>query len=265
MVTGSGDLTAQLSGFAASGHLILPGFLPADLVARLTPEVDHWVDSGLRQRSIDAALRPAEVAPPERVELDLEAHGELAVFPPLLDLLSHPALLGPSFVFHYLHSDRRPANGPGKSWHHDYEQRPQRHRDAPMVHALPYPHGLRPSLGPLAVLPGSHRTVAEKDALAHHGTAVLPGERVIGALPAGSTVILHSALFHTRRPPAPGAAAATAARYLIDASYCRTGGEPWPPVKPYWRQVLASGRRRGLGAEHRPGLFDAAPFTEYLP
>ncbi|MFJ7279942.1 phytanoyl-CoA dioxygenase family protein [Kitasatospora sp. NPDC098663] len=250
---------ARAEKFAEDGFVVLPGFLPADLVDRLRPEVDKWVDAGWRQSSIDASLR-SDAGPPQMVELDLEAHGELAVYPPLMDLLSSPGLLGGAFVFHHLHSDRRPAGGGGKSWHHDFEQRPQRDRRLHMIHALHYIDGLRPDLGALAVLPGSHLEVAEKDARSHLGTDVLPGEVVIDDLPPGSTVVLHSALFHTRRAPS-GSDPSAAPRYMIDGSYCRTG-TLWPPVKPYWRHVLAVARSRGLG-EGWPELFAERHFSEY--
>ncbi|MFJ2785609.1 MULTISPECIES: phytanoyl-CoA dioxygenase family protein [unclassified Streptomyces] len=253
-------IESQVEDFAERGFIVLPGFLPPDLVDRLVPEVDKWVETGWRQQSVDASLRPG-AGPPQVVELDLPAHGELAAHPPLMDLLGRPGLLGESFVFHHLHSDRRPAGGAGKSWHHDYEQAPQRDRRLPMIHALHYIRGLRPEWGGLAVLPGSHREVAEKDARSGLGTDVLPGEVVVDDLPPGSTVLLHSALFHTRRAaPAPRSSTA-GPRYMIDGSYCRTG-TLWPPVKPYWRQVLAVARLRGLDAG-RPELFAERHFSEW--
>ncbi|MFJ4774325.1 phytanoyl-CoA dioxygenase family protein [Streptomyces uncialis] len=248
-----------LEKFRTDGYVVLPGFLPPDLLARLRPEVDHWVDSGLRRRSIDACRPPGPVpgGPPPFVEIELPAHGELAAHPPLLRVLCH--LIGPDFVFHHLHSDRRGAAAPGKDWHHDYEQRPQRDRRVPMAHALHYIGGLDPSMDPLAVLPGSHREVVGKTARAHLGTGELPGEVVIDDLPPGSTVLLHSALFHARRAaPEP----AGGFRYMIDGSYCRTGVK-WPPVKPYWRHVLATARRLGLDRGEWPELFNDAHFTEY--
>ncbi|WP_208298672.1 phytanoyl-CoA dioxygenase family protein [Streptomyces liangshanensis] len=257
------DVAAQIGEFDKNGFLVLPGLLPAPFVERLTREVDHWVDSGLRQRSIDACLRPERSPLPETVELEMTAHGELVVFPPLLELLEDTNLLGPAFVFHHLHSDRRPSGAPGKPWHHDYEQRPQRHRRLPMVHVLHYLHGLRPGMGPLAVLPGSHHEVAEKNARAHLGTDVLPGEVVITELPPGSVVVLHSALFHTRRT-GDTSATVDSGRYMIDASYCRTG-EPWPPVKPYWRRILAAGRERRLGHGRWAELFEERHFGAYEP
>ncbi|MFD7640675.1 phytanoyl-CoA dioxygenase family protein [Kitasatospora sp. NPDC059795] len=251
---------SQLRGFRERGYLVLPGWLPDDFVQRLAQEVDFWVDTGWRQRSIDACGRPADGEGPEVVELDLAAHGELAVHPPLLELISRNELLGRSFVFHHLHSDRRPCAGGGKSWHHDYEQPAGGGRRHPMVHALHYIRGLRPGMGGLAVLPGSHREPLGKDARGHLGTDALPGEVLIDDLPPGSTVILHSALFHTRRAPV---APETGVRYMIDASYCRTGVQ-WPPVKPYWRQILNAANRRGLARDRWPELFAARHFTEYV-
>lgn len=257
----SSDVAAQIVEFGEKGFLVVQGLLPALFVERLTREVDYWVDSGMRQRSIDACLRPERCSLPEMVELEMEAHGELVAFPPLLELLEDENLLGPAFVFHHLHSDRRPCGAAGKPWHHDYEQRPQRHRRLPMVHALHYIQGLRPGMGALAVLPGSHHEVAEKDARSHLGTDALPGEVLITELPPGSTVILHSALFHTRRA-GDASAAEGPGRYMIDASYCRTG-EPWPPVKPYWRRILAAGRERRLGQGRWAQLFEERHFSAY--
>ncbi|MFC9652389.1 MULTISPECIES: phytanoyl-CoA dioxygenase family protein [unclassified Streptomyces] len=250
---------SMLDQFQERGYLVLPGFIPADSLAFLEREVDLWVDSGLRKRSIAAALEPEAYGAPDMLEIQLAAHGELAVHPPLMSLLAH--LMGPSFVFHHLHSDRRAPGAPGKGWHHDYEQSPQRDRDHLMVHALHYIGGLQPDMGGLAVLPGSHREVADKAARAHLGTAPLPSEDVIDELPPGSTVVLHSALFHARRT-APGASGGRP-RYMIDASYCQTGTR-WPPVKPYWRHLLATARELDLGRGRWPELFAERHFTEYV-
>lgn len=254
-------LDMQVKSFPELGFLVLPGFLPATLVDRLLPEVDRWVDTGLRQLSIDACSLPEGATPP-RVELEMAAHAELTVYAPLLELLRDEDLLGPSFVFHHLHSDRRPPGGAGKSWHHDYEQHPQRDRALPMVHVLHYLGGLRPGMGSLAVLPGSHHRVAEKDEMSALGTARQPGEETIDELPRGSTVLLHSALFHTRRAAAGPAGGEP--RYMVDASYCRTGA-PWPPVKPYWRAVLAVGRGLEPTRERWPELFSDRHFSPYAP
>ncbi|MFD7858485.1 phytanoyl-CoA dioxygenase family protein [Streptomyces microflavus] len=249
----------QVKNFPERGFLVLPGFLPGPLVDRLVPEVDQWVDTGLRQLSIDACSLPEDAVPP-RVELQMAAHAELAVYAPLLEVLQDESLLGHSFVFHHLHSDRRPPGGAGKSWHHDYEQHPQRDRALPMIHALHYLGGLQPGMGSLAVLPGSHNQIAKKDEMSALGTGFQPGEETIDDLPRGSTVILHSALFHTRR--AARSPADAAPRYMVDASYCRTGA-PWPPVKPYWRAVLAVGRTLEPARERWPELFSERHFSPY--
>jgi Phytanoyl-CoA dioxygenase (PhyH) len=246
-----------LEQFVDHGYLVLPGFLPAELVDRLKPEVDRWVDGGFRARSIEYSKDPHNSgAAPSVVELDLPAHGELVAHPPLLAMLQ--ALMGGDFVFHHLHSDRQPADQPGKAWHHDYEQEPQRDRALPMIHVLHYPDGLEEDTASLVVLPGSHHEVAEKDARAVLGTQQLPGERMLGYLPAGSSVVVHSAVFHARRALLEPSGKD---RYFVDASYCRVGAL-WPPVKPYWRDILRRGRDRGLGRGY-PELFSERHFTEF--
>ncbi|MFF4104206.1 phytanoyl-CoA dioxygenase family protein [Streptomyces sp. NPDC001903] len=248
---------AQRARFDRSGFLVLPGFLPNDLVTRVKQEVDTWVDTGLRARSIASVIDYATHGVPDVLELDLPGHGELLAHEPLLDVIGQ--LLGPGFGFHHMHSDRHAPDLPGKGWHHDYEQRFPSHRTHTMVHALHYLDGIDPDMAGLAVLPGSHREVAAKTARAHLGTGVLPGEVYLEELPAGSTVLLHSALFHARRakPQFPGRP-----RYFVDASYCEAG-VLWPPVKPYWREMLQRARLLGLGGAQWPGLFAEHHFSAY--
>lgn len=248
----------QIDEFTRLGYVILPGFLPGDLVSRLRGEADRWVDEGLREKSIASCVDPDTHGLPPVLELELAAHGELLTYEPLLDVLTQ--LMGPDFVFHHLHSDRQKPDLPGKPWHHDYEQRPQTDRAHTMIHTLHYLDGLGADTSSLVVLPGSHREVAEKDARAHLGTAELPGEVVIDHLPPGSTVVVHSALFHARRALPGGQRGKD--RYFVDASYCQVGAA-WPPVKPYWRHMLR--RARALGLDRGwPELFAERHFTEYV-
>ncbi|HCT76469.1 MAG TPA: phytanoyl-CoA dioxygenase [Micromonosporaceae bacterium] len=249
---------AQLNQFAELGYLILPGILPYDLVARLKPEVDRWVDDGLRTRSIASSTDPDTYGLPPVLELEMDAHGELTAYAPLMAVLSQ--LIGRKFVFHHLHSDRQAPLLPGKAWHHDYEQDPQSDRKYSMIHTLHYLDGLEPETAALVVLPRSHRDVAEKLAYEHLGTDELPGEVVIDDLPPGSTVVLHSALFHARRRTSAGPGKS---RYMVDTSYCQTGTR-WPPVKPYWRYMLRRGRELGLGRGGWPELFAERHFSEYV-
>ncbi len=243
--------------FLESGYLVLPGLLPEALRERLAPEVDRWVDEGLRARSIAACADPLRHGPPPLLELELPAHGELLTHPPLLRTLTR--LLGPDFVFHHLHSDRQDPGIPGKAWHHDCEPNDRSDPSLLMVHALHYLGGLDEKVGSLAVLPGSHLRTVGKSAYAHHGTGELPGEVVIDRLPPGSTVLLNSALFHTRRPAPEGPGRP---RYFVDASYCQVGAR-WRPVKPYWRQMLARARELDLADGQWPELFAERHFTEY--
>ncbi|MFB7056931.1 phytanoyl-CoA dioxygenase family protein [Streptomyces vinaceus] len=249
----------QLRQFQELGYLVLPGFLPPDLVERMRPEVDRWVDDGLRARSIDSVRDPQRFGVPPVMELELPAHGELITHAPLLRVIDQ--LMGRApYVFHHLHSDRQAPDVPGKSWHHDYEHGTRDDRSATMIHALHYLDGLDADTSSLVVLPGSHREHADKAARAHLGTRPLPGEVVLDALPPGSTVVLHSALFHARRPrpnDVPGKP-----RYFVDASYCEVG-RLWPPVKPYWRYMLRRARELDLAPE-RPELFAERHFSEYV-
>ncbi|WP_329568510.1 phytanoyl-CoA dioxygenase family protein [Kitasatospora sp. NBC_01266] len=250
--------SAQRDRFAESGFLVLPGLLPEPLRTRLVSEVDRWVDEGLRTRSIASCTDPATHGLPPVLELELPGHGALLTHRPLLRVVAE--LLGPSFVFHHLHSDRQGPDVAGKAWHHDYEPNDRADPSLLMIHVLHYLGGLDETVGSLAVLPGSHREPAGKTALAHLGTAELPGEVVIDRLPAGSTVLLNSALFHARRPAPDGPGRP---RYFVDASYCQVGAR-WRPVKPFWRQMLARARELRLDHGQWPELFAERHFTEYI-
>lgn len=249
--------TDDIRRFHRLGYLVLPGFLPEDLMSRLKPEADRWVDGGLRARSIASCSDPRTYGPPPVMELELSAHGELLGYPPLMELLAR--LMGPSFVFHHMHIDRQAPGIAGKPWHHDYEQRPQAERTHIMIHTLHYLDGLDEDTSALALLPGSHREVSEKSARAHLGTDELPGELVLDRLPHGSTVVLHSALFHARRPRPDGLGKH---RYMTDTSYCQTG-VLWPPVKPFWRYMLRRGNELNLDRGRLPELFSERHFMEY--
>ncbi len=249
---------SDVEHFAEHGYLILPGFLSADLVSRLKPEVDTWVDAGHRAKTIACCVDPELHGVPPLLEFEQDAHGELVAHTPLMNALAQ--LMGPSFAFHHMHSDRQAPTLPGKAWHHDYEQSPQVDRAFTMVHTLHYLDGLDENTSSLAVLPGSHREVSEKTAFADRECASLPGEVVIEQLPKGSTVVVHSALFHTRRAR-PGGIGKP--RYFVDASYCQAG-VAWPQVKPFWRNMLRRARALDLDGGRWPELFAEHHFSEYV-
>lgn len=237
----------QIKDFDAKGYLVLPSFLAPGLVESLMKEVDRWVDEGLRQQSI-AQSRSLDL--PNVTELDLGQHGWLISHPPMMAILEQ--LIGPAFAFHHLHSDRHTTNTGNKNWHHDYEQYPQANRSHAMIHLFYYLNGLAGDVGDLVLLPGSHRFVMDKKALAHFGASSLPNEVVIEQLPPGSVVVLHSALLHARR--AKPSDAGEGYRYFIDCSYCQCGVR-WPQVKTYWRRLLAHARGLGLDRGQWPELF----------
>ncbi len=242
--------------FAESGYLVVPRLIPDDLRARLMSEVDHWVDAGLRARSIASCVDPAAHGLPPLMELEMPAHGELLTYRPLMALLG--GLMGPDFVFHHLHSDRHHPGISGKHWHHDYEPNDRSDQSLLMVHALHYLGGLDGTVASLVVLPCSHRNPAGKSALTGLGTIRLEGEVVIDQLPVGSTVLLHSALLHARRL---STVQSDRPRYFVDASYCQVGAR-WRPVKSFWRHMLARARELGLNSGLSPELFAERHFFD---
>ena len=245
----------QISAFSEDGYLVLPSFLSIEFVETLKREVDRWVDEGLRDRSI-AYCHNKTRQPPPLMELELGEHGWLISYPPLMTILTQ--LMGPVFAFHHLHSSRHDPGCGNKDWHHDYEQYPQTNRSHIMVHVFHYLNGLNGTIGDLVLLPGSQRVIAEKNALSCFGAASLPGEVVIDNLPPGSTVIIHSALFHTRRAKAGGEGQP---RYLIDCAYCQAGVR-WPVVKPFWQDMLARARELGLDRGQWQALFAEQHFYD---
>lgn len=239
------SIVACQQAFAARGYLVLPSFLPPDLLSTLKKEVDRWIDEGWRERSIAHCLSGRRGLS-ELAELELGEHSWLISYPPLMAVLE--PLLGPALAFHHLHSNRHDPGMEGKEWHHDYEQQSQGERTHLMVHVFHYLTGLDATIGDLVLMPDSRRQAARKDAWCHLGTRQMPGELVINRLPEGSTVIIHSAMFHARRPQ-PGDHGRP--RYCIDASYCQAGVR-WPVVKPYWRALLARARELGLDRKRWP-------------
>lgn len=247
----------QVASFAERGYLVLPSLLAPAALTTLRHEVDRWVDTGLRAASIAHSTQPTSRNPPEVMELELDGHGRLIGYPPLMAILER--LLGPRFAFHHMHSIRQDPGLAGKEWHHDYEQEPQSSRRHVMVHVFHYLSGLDGTVGDLVLLPGSHRIVADKHALSDAGTDRLHGEIVLDDLAPGSVVVVHSALFHARRAR-PGRG--RDARYFIDVSYCEVGAVCWPAVKPYWVGMLARARELGLDRGIWPELFDERHFYE---
>jgi hypothetical protein len=128
-----------------------------------------------------------------------------------------------------------------------------------MVHVFYYLNGLDGTVGDLLLVPGSHRFVVDRDALAFLGTSDIPGSVTVDNLPPGSVLVVHSAMWHARRAKPGGE---DRPRFFIDTSYCRSGIR-WPS---YWvpgmltdlrdRHIAAGGQRAWLFDEDQ--FFDAA-------
>ena len=200
--------TAQLDHFRHEGYLVLPDFIDPGFNQRLKDEVD-----------IMMAHRDAGDM---RMVVSYREMGMLTSYPPAMAILAH-LMDGDRFAMHHIHSVRFAAGAGGVGWHQDYEQHPHSNRSHLMVHIFCYLNGLNGEVGDLLVLPRSHNVIAERN-LTFLGTADLEGSLCFDDLSPGSAVIVHSALWHARRPK-PGGEGRP--RYFIDISYCQNGVK-WP-------------------------------------
>jgi len=168
--------------------------------------------------------------------------------------------MGPGFAFHHLHATRQGPGTPGVNWHQDYEQEPQTNRSHVMVHVFYYMNGLNGEVGDLLFLPGSQKTIIANGGIWLLGTEPLPGYKVVDDLPAGSAVLVHSALWHARRAK-PGGEGAP--RYFADISYCQAGVR-WPSYgRNTWREILTRCREVGVDRGGRYAhLFDESHFFD---
>jgi hypothetical protein len=244
----------KLDEFNEQGFFVLPSFLPVSMINKLKSEANSWVDENLRNKSINYT-KSNKKEPLPTLEIELGEHGWLITHPPLMSILKK--LLGEVFSFHHIHSDRHDPGQGSKNWHHDYEQYPQSNRSHVMLHALHYLTGLDGTIGDLVVLPGSHKSICNKDSFDKFGDGKLPGELVIDNLPAGSTIVMHSALMHARREKKGG----NGSRYFVDCSYCQ-GGIRWPVVKRHWKEILERSLQLGLDRKEFGYMFQKEHFFD---
>jgi hypothetical protein len=243
---------AEVTQFFERGYHLLPSFLDLELCEVLKQEVDQfWQD----QVGAPGAFTKEG---PGKFQLEYREHGRLLTEPRLMAMLNQ-LMGGTEFSFHHLHTARHDAGCPGIGWHQDYEQLPQTNRSHLMVHVFFYLNGLDGSVGDLQLLPGSHKRVMARDAMQFLGTEALPGMLVLDNVPAGTAVIVHSALLHARRAK-PGGEGRP--RYFIDSSYCQAG-VLWPAYPHGYRRMLARALELGLGEGGRYDfLFDAERFYD---
>ena len=236
---------ADIEFFHREGYLVLPGFIEPDFNARLIAEVDELIED--------------RKADDHRFLVSYKEMGLLTSYPPLMDRLE--ALMGPRFAMHHIHSARHdPGNG-GVHWHQDYEQYPQTNRSHLMVHVFYYLNGLNGEIGDLLILPGSQNTVIANGGLQLFGTEDLPSSRCVDDLSPGSAIIVHSAVWHARRPKPGGE---QRPRYFIDVSYCQHG-VLWPA---YGRveEINETALAMGLGRDGRYDfVYDSTQFFDRGP
>ena len=233
---------ADVEFFHREGYLMLPGFIESDYNARLMSEVDEMMT---HRRADD-----------HRILVSYREMGLLTSHPPLMERLD--ALMGPRFSMHHIHSARHDAGDGGVHWHQDYEQYPQTNRSHTMVHAFYYLSGLNGEIGDLLLVPRSQETIVARDGMKNLGTEDLPGSLCVDNLPPGSAIIVHSALWHARRPK-PGGEGWP--RYFIDVSYCQHG-VLWPAYGSM-DQINAKALGMGLDRDGRYAfLYDGSQFFD---
>ncbi len=200
----------QKLDFEEQGYLVFPSFLDEDMIQKLKESVD------LKHNTQAAKAGNGK---------HVIEYGELGRFtshPDTMSILDQ--LFGDkNYTMHHIHAVRQDANNGGVHWHHDYEQHPQTNRNYLMVHTFFYLNGLNGEVGDLLALPGSHKTISQRD-LSIFGTDDLPGSLTFDDLSPGSMVLVHSGLFHGRRKKPGGE---NLSRYFIDISYCEKGIK-WP-------------------------------------
>ena len=236
---------AEAEFFHREGYLVLPAFIEPDYNARLIDEVDELTEH--RQ------------AKDRRDLVSYREMGLLTSHPPLMDRLA--ALMGPRFAMHHIHSSRHDPGERGVNWHQDYVQFPQTNRSHIMVHVFYYLNGLNGEIGDLLVLPQSQHMVIGNGGLQLFGSRDLPGSLCVDDLPPGSAIIVHSALWHGRRPKPGGE---KRPRYFIDVSYCQHG-VLWPDY-PKMDQINAQALEMGLDRDGAyPFLYDESQFFAVGP
>ncbi len=222
---------------------MLPGLIEPEYSARLIAEVDELV------RHRDAG--------DHRMLVSYREMGLLTSHPPAMAAVA--SLMGGSpFAMHHIHSTRFDEGASGVGWHQDYEQHPQSNRSHLMVHVFYYLNGLNGEIGDLLVLPQSQNLVVQRD-LRMLGTSGLEGWLCFADLEPGSAVVVHSAVWHARRPKPGGR---DRPRYFIDISYCKNGVR-WPAYRNV-EEINAKALETGLDRNGRyTFLYDSSQFYDY--
>jgi hypothetical protein len=227
----------MLETFSDQGYAVFPEFLAKAETDALKTAVDRHM-----------AAQPRHAYEDDEI-------GALIWHPGVAEIVDE--LMGGPYVFHHIHAARHDAATKGVAWHQDYEQYPQTNRSHLMVHVFFYLNGLNGTIGDLLLVPGSYRFATDSRSLTFLGTSDIPGSITVDDVPPGSVLVVHSAMWHARRPKPGGE---DSPRFFIDASYCRSGVK-WPSYRV--PGMLAELRERHLAAGGtRPWLFDEEQFFD---
>jgi len=237
------SLTAdQIDFFNDQGYVLLPGLIEPNHRQRLIAEVEEMV----AHRS----------AGDNRMIVSYDEMGMLTSHPPVIAMVEQ-LMGGTPFSMHHIHSARHEPGDEGIGWHQDYEQIPQTNRTHLMVHVFYYLSGMNGEIGDLLVLPRSQYVIAQRD-LRMLDSIDLPGSVCIDDLEPGSAVVVHSAVWHTRRPKPGGD---SGPRYFVDVSYCQHGTR-WPGYGNV-DEINATALEMGLDRDGRYAyLYDGSCFFE---
>ena len=114
-------------------------------------------------------------------------------------------------------------------------------------------------MGDLLLVPGSQNRVVAGNALRDFEYEDLPGSITVDSVAPGTTIIVHSALFHARRPKPGGA---EQSRYFIDTSYCQNG-IMWPGYHNV-DKINAKAMELGLDRDGKyEYLYDSSQFFDH--
>ena len=243
---------AEVEQFGEEGYLVFEGLLDTDYSERLRADIDQLLVD--REKRMGEKKHRQFMGP---IVLSYPVLGPLTSDPIIVDRVAD--LMGTTFHHHHIHATRHDEGQRGSPWHQDYVQIPQSNRSHLMVHVFFYLNGLNGKIGDLLVIPGSQKRVVMGNALREFEYADLPGSVTVDSLAPGSVIIVHSALFHARRPK-PGGAGHH--RYFIDTSYCQNGimWPGYPNLEPINAKALELGLDRDGKYDY---LYDTSQFFDH--
>ena len=206
----------QIAEFWANGVVLLESAYPAEALRPLRRQFQRWIDQSRRHdapfgrmsdgrprfdvepghRSDNPALR--RVASPEEIST---AYLALLQGGPMIDAVAD--LLGDDLRFHHAKlNSKLPGSGTRVKWHQDFTFDPHSNDDC--ITALLFFDDITPDIGPLRVVPGSHRGPLHSlwhdgkftGAVADEVAASCEAQAIECLGPAGSLCLMHTRSLH---------------------------------------------------------------------